>query len=441
MSYGYQDPHYDDYSYEYVDDGNHGDNGYNEYELYSDYTEPDHWEPEPTPFELNYHDHNNATDPTEYNHRTNYVYDADNANREDDETYQPQWSKYEGDETNEHGELAHGNNGTGEDWEEGYGRDVEGYEHRGLEYEGNGVHELQELKYAGNEVYELQELKHGEREVRELRELANHEDEAQELRELVLMYDKWGHEPPASLYNEHGDTSGPTYAHTPATPSLPCSPAYDDDDRYAPTPTNPHSHPPCPLPFTCSPTCPSLDASKSCDHVEPEDRTRAPFLYSNLDELRHNYNIGVPSAIAYMQGLQEYTEECLREQEEWKADKRAEIRQNHWIKYPKRDFYTTPRSWDPANRQSVPRTIEQSRPFYPTLKRRHYKNHRAKRYPNPRSRSPPPEPEQQHHSEDSDITLHTSSPPTTLSNKHHSYNNSPKPMYHTNPLSTPYSPA
>ena len=94
-----------------------------------------------------------------------------------------------------------------------------------------------------------------------------------------------------------------------------------------------------------------------------------------------------------MQGLQEYTEECLRKQEEWNADQRAEIRRNHWIKYPKRDFYTTPRSWDLANRQSVPHTIEKSHPFYPTLKWRHYKNHHAKRYPNPWSQSPAPSPE------------------------------------------------
>jgi hypothetical protein len=43
MSYGYQDPYYDNYG----DNGNHGDDGYDEYEPYSDYVEPDHWEPEP----------------------------------------------------------------------------------------------------------------------------------------------------------------------------------------------------------------------------------------------------------------------------------------------------------------------------------------------------------------------------------------------------------
>jgi hypothetical protein len=80
----------------------------------------------------------------------------------------------------------------------------------------------------------LEELKHREREVRELRELTNHKDEAQELRELALMYNKWGHEPPAMLYNE-----GDTYTHTPTTPSPPYSPTYNDNDRYAPTPASP----------------------------------------------------------------------------------------------------------------------------------------------------------------------------------------------------------
>jgi hypothetical protein len=216
-------------------------------------------------------------------------------------------------------------------------------------------------------------------------------------------------------------------------------PTYDNDDRYTPAPTNPYSHPPCALPSTCPPICASLDVSESHDHIEPEDHACTPSLYSNLDELHHNYNLGIPSAVTYMQGLQEYTEECLREQEEWKADEQAEICNNHWIKYPKCDFYTTPHSWDPTNRQSVPHTIEKSRPFYPTLKRRHYKNHRTKRYPNPQSQSQSPSSEQQHLGEDRNTT-HTLLPPTTLNNKHHGYNNSLKPRYHTNSLSTPYSP-
>src|SRR6202167_946923 len=45
MSYGYQDPHYDNHEYEYKDYGNHGNSDY-EYELYSDHDEPDHAEPD-----------------------------------------------------------------------------------------------------------------------------------------------------------------------------------------------------------------------------------------------------------------------------------------------------------------------------------------------------------------------------------------------------------
>jgi hypothetical protein len=40
--------HHNNYSYKHIDDGNHGDNSYHEYELYSDRGEPDHWEPKPT---------------------------------------------------------------------------------------------------------------------------------------------------------------------------------------------------------------------------------------------------------------------------------------------------------------------------------------------------------------------------------------------------------
>jgi hypothetical protein len=74
---------YDAYSYSYVDDGNHGDNGYDKYKLYSEFAEPDHWEPEPTPSEPNHHDYDYITDPTEYNNTVE-------PNREVDEVYQPQ---------------------------------------------------------------------------------------------------------------------------------------------------------------------------------------------------------------------------------------------------------------------------------------------------------------------------------------------------------------
>jgi hypothetical protein len=317
MSYYYQDPEYANYS-------NHG-NEYDEYESYLDYAKPDHCEYEDTQYHNN-RDYKDIHEGTKYEHGE--------PKYKGDEVHELEELEYIGDKVQALEELTYNNDGTGMDWEEGYGQDIEGYKHRGLEYEGNGVHELQELKYVGNKVYELRELEHGEREVHELRELANHEDEAQELRELALMYDKWGCEPPASLYNEHGNTNGPTYVHTPATPSPPYSPAYDNNNRYAHAPTNPYSHPPRTLPSTYPLTRPSLDTSESHDHIKPEERAHTPSLYSNLDELRHKYNLGIPSAITYMQGLQEYTEECLREQKEWKADEWAEIRKNHWIKYP-----------------------------------------------------------------------------------------------------------
>ena len=47
--------------------------------------------------------------------------------------------------------------------------------------------------------------------------------------------------------------------------------------------------------------------------------------YIFLDSLCHDYNNGIPSTVAYMQCLKEYTEECLHEQEEWKVDEQAEI--------------------------------------------------------------------------------------------------------------------
>src|ERR1700683_3133210 len=99
-------------------------------------------------------------------------------------------------------------------------------------------------------------------------------------------------------------------------------------------------------------------------------------LYSNLGDLRHSYNLGIPSAVAYMQGLQEYTEECLHEQEKWSMDHQAEIRQNHSANYPKRDYSSTLQPWYTINRpeDSLPRAIESSRPLGQASKQRCYWN-------------------------------------------------------------------
>jgi hypothetical protein len=85
-----------------------------------------------------------------------------------------------------------------------------------------------------------------------------------------------------------------------------------------------------------------------------------------------------------------------------------------------------PHSWSaPGNENGCPNIIEKSRPLYPTLKQRHYKNFRAKCYLNPRSRSrsPDPKPEQHQSNKNHNTTPHTPSPPTTLDNKYH--NNPP----------------
>jgi hypothetical protein len=50
-----------------------------------------------------------------------------------------------------------------------------------------------------------------------------------------------------------------------------------------------------------------------------------PSSHTYLETLRCDYHNGIPSAVAYMQGLRDYTEECRYEQEEWKADIQAEI--------------------------------------------------------------------------------------------------------------------
>jgi hypothetical protein len=202
-------------------------------------------------------------------------------------------------------------------------------------------------------------------------------------------------------------------------------------DGYQNVPTKP------PLVNT-SPPPPSPTTSTTSNDIANYPNTSPPSTYAYLETLRHDCNNGMLSAIAFMQGLREYTKACLYEQEEWEADKRAEIRKNHWIQYPKRSYNTTPRSWSAlGNENGCPDTIEKSRPLYPALKRRHYKNFRAKRYPNPRSRSrsPDPKPKQRQSNKHHNTTPHTPSPPTMLDNKHH--NNPPAPTPYSTSCSRP----
>ena len=114
---------------------------------------------------------------------------------------------------------------------------------------------------------------------------------------------------------------------------------------------------------------PSSPTTSASDNTTDHPNTSPPSTYAYLEALCRNCNNGMPSAIAFMQGLREYTETCLQEQEEWEADKWAEIRKDHWIQYPKRNYDATPHSWSAlGNEDSCPDTIEKSHPLYPALK-------------------------------------------------------------------------
>src|ERR1700729_1703036 len=120
MSYGYQDPHYDNHEYEYEDYGNHGNGDY-EYELYSDHGEPDQAEPDHCGFENNDYnnvDHEDTPEGFEYGH-----------GEPECDGYEPTGPGYE-----DNKEQAY--------WEGGYQGEVEGHEHGGLKDEGDKHNDL-----------------------------------------------------------------------------------------------------------------------------------------------------------------------------------------------------------------------------------------------------------------------------------------------------------
>jgi hypothetical protein len=356
MSYYYEDPDYDDYSYEYVDDGNHGDDGY---EPYSD--EPDHWEIEPEGLDHEAHE------------------------------CEPDWDAFE------RAEIEYGDRG--------------GYQY---ETEAEGYPEVPE--YEGDNAYQ-------------------HDDDAR----VFAPADHDAVEPRAP-----SDTM-----YVPAYPM----PVY----------THPNSHLPTPTPIPRPHNSPNLNQRghvtaleiHACAFNDEHDDERAfanvehpvdyptatsPPLYTYLDTLRRDFDNGIPSAVAFMRDLQEYTEECLYEHSEWKADERAEIRRNHNIAYPKRDYLVRPRSWDAPDEPAdgLPHTIEGSRPLRPGLKRRRYKNSRATHsratYYRTSQPRPPLEPEE------GDVAPATPPHPTTLRNGHHNNNNgTDKSPHHFNARTTPYS--
>ena len=229
------------------------------------------------------------------------------------------------------------------------------------------------------------------------------------------MYVKWGHEvpEPATLHSAHSGTT--------------------DSTTSPPLPYSPYTLPPSPTPIPCL-----HDTSHS---TQPDHVTTYP-TYPYLDTLHHNYNNEVPSAITYMKALRDFTEDYRHEHEEWKVDQRAEIRKNHNIAYPKRDYLARPQSWDAPNGlgNATPHIIEGSRPLCPGLKRRRYRNSRTTHsrtvYYRTSQPRPPPEPEG---GDVAPAPPHTLPSSTTWNRGRYGNNNTSKSPHHTNSGTTPNS--
>ena len=500
-------PCYEDWEYEYEDNGNYGNGEYEyEHDSYSDGYEPDHSEPtyydsDPTPSEPDYHnhghdDHGFVHEVPEYEiageehehgelHRDEGPYESEEARYESERTVCDEHEElvYDDDELRELEELermaneeghepqtleyhnnALGTNGYGhhDDDDDVHARSTSTYvptpthfpptpvpislEHDSLHSNQRGhVTALKSCESTPNTAYNDDDR-------RRVNRAEPDADERLELEELERMYAKWGHKPPelAALHSVYGGT-GDSTTHTPCHSQ---TPEPDADERLeleelermyaewgheAPDPTALHSahggtidstntRPSSPTPVPCL-----HDTSRS---TQPDYVTAYP-TYSYLDTLRRDYNNEVPSAIVYMQGLWDFTEDCRYEHEEWKADQQAEIRENHNIAYPKRDYLARPRSWDAPNGpgNTIPRIIEGSRPLRPGLKRRRYRNSRATHSRATYYRSSQPQPPRE--LEESDVAPAAPPDPTILRVGRHGNNDTSKPPHHTNPNTTP----
>ena len=94
------------------------------------------------------------------------------------------------------------------------------------------------------------------------------------------MYKKWGHEPPATLYNERGGANAPNYTHAPTTPTLLCLPTHDSNDMCVS---------PSPLSFTPAPIPHPRDIpnANQQDHMTTSNHTQ------DMRKLTHaSYNTG-----------------------------------------------------------------------------------------------------------------------------------------------------
>jgi hypothetical protein len=397
MSYYYQHSQYEDY-------GNQGNENYEyEYESYLDHAEPDHWEPDHNPSETEYHDYEpDHTDPNPSEPNHNHEYDEHGFVHEvpeyevTDEAHEPEpdWEAFE------QAEMEYADRG-------GYLEEDTRYE---MEADG---HHPGVPRHEGEHTYEHGALEHDDNEDARASTLPD--------RELADMYDKWGYEPPAAF--THPDTHPFTPAPIPHTRHVP------DANQQGHVTALEHAQDVRELAHA---------GYNAREHAHADYVLAEPSpLHSYLDTLRQDCNNGMPSAVAFIQGLQDYSEECRFEQEEWKADEREVIRNNHNITYPKRDTQATPRSWyADGHEYATPSIIEQSFPLGPGLKRRRYRNVRTPRYRTSQPRPPPmpcPPPEL-----DDNIALHTPPSPTTRSNKHHTNNRTPKPPRNVNFDTTPY---
>jgi hypothetical protein len=134
MSYGYQDPHYDNHEYEYVDDGNHGDDGYHEYEQYSDDNEPDTTPSEPDHYEQ--YDDVRHHDDADYGDGIGWEIEPEGLEYGDDEMHErePDWEAFEREE------MEHGDNGGYLHEEVQHEREVDGHYQEVPEYEDDSTY-------------------------------------------------------------------------------------------------------------------------------------------------------------------------------------------------------------------------------------------------------------------------------------------------------------
>ena len=451
MSYGYDSPGYAGY-------GGYDDS--NGYEPYPDHAESAYYEPDPTPSEPYYHE---AYDVVQYHDDANYGHGTDERWETEHETYErevhePEGFEYGEGEVYEHTGLVHDDYGRGHEYQEPGYDDGDEYGH---DDDDDGTRASAPADYDDVEPPILcwvdptdttptyvhpcflpptpsphAPTPRGRDSLRaDQRDHVTASNHAQATRE-----------PARTNHNTHDPTRteySNTLPHSPVTlPEAPCltpapkppirppviSPAeyYLQDTGYTNTPYRPPVY--IPNGFPTHYTFPPMSDDE-------HDDANTTFL----EQLRRECDEGTQNAIYFAEDIWDFMENCQHEEAEYKADRLMEIRSNHSIQYPKRDYLAVPRSWDtfgePGN--GLPHTIEGSRPIRPALKRRRYRNARTPCYhvsqPRPpRVPRPPPDLE-------SNTAPGTPSPPTMRSNKHHVSNRTPKPTYHVNSSTSPYS--